>query len=108
MCNFYIMYWVDGDNLLKEDVCSSAGPPRYYFGSDPVCSVLTFILSFEWNQRIFFVEQNLNVDKIPSDAFRVPPPPNGPGPNEKLHGSHHMMSQHEKPHRRRISSFFEN
>lgn len=86
MCNFYIMYWVDGDNLLKEDVCSSAGPPRYYFGSDP----------------------NLNVDKIPSDAFRVPPPPNGPGPNEKLHGSHHMMSQHEKPHRRRISSFFEN
>lgn len=50
MCNYYIMYWVEGDQLLKESFCQSAGPPSYYFRND----------------------ENLNVDKIPADAFRVP------------------------------------
>lgn len=36
MCNFYMMYWVDGDQLLNDDVCTSSGPPHYYFGNDPV------------------------------------------------------------------------
>lgn len=40
MCNFYMMYWVDGDELLHEDVCSSPGPPNYYFGYDTVCIFL--------------------------------------------------------------------
>ena len=43
MCNFYMMYWVDGDQLLEENVCASRGPPYYYFAEDPVSS-LTFSL----------------------------------------------------------------
>ncbi|CAF1362695.1 unnamed protein product, partial [Didymodactylos carnosus] len=31
MCNFYIMYWVDGEELIDQGICNSAGPPRYYF-----------------------------------------------------------------------------
>jgi uncharacterized membrane protein (DUF106 family) len=38
MCNFYMMYWVDGDQLLHDDVCTSPGPPQYYFRHDSVCS----------------------------------------------------------------------
>ncbi|CAF1561509.1 unnamed protein product [Rotaria magnacalcarata] len=81
MCNFYMMYWVDGDQLLNEDVCSSSGPPRYYFGRD----------------------RHLNVDKIPEDAFHIPPPPNGAAPGGNLQGGHHMMMQHkEQSHKRRF------
>ncbi len=36
MCNFYIMYWVDGDQLLDDAVCHSEGPPYYYFRNDQV------------------------------------------------------------------------
>ena len=36
MCNFYMMYWVDGDQLLDENVCASPGPPEYYFALDEV------------------------------------------------------------------------
>jgi len=79
MCNFYMMYWVDGDQLLNDDVCTSPGPPQYYFRHD----------------------RHLNVDKIPENAFRIPPPPNGPAPGEPLLGGHHMMMQHKtKPHKR--------
>jgi len=45
----------------------------------------------------------LNIDKIPEDAFRIPPPPNGPAPGEPLQCGHHMMMQHkEKPHQRQF------
>ena len=40
MCNFYVMYWVEGDRLLHDDICTSPGPPRYYFGLDQVCLFL--------------------------------------------------------------------
>ena len=36
MCNFYIMYWVDSDRLLDDNVCTSPGPPQYYFSHDRV------------------------------------------------------------------------
>jgi hypothetical protein len=36
MCNFYIMYWVDGDQLLDDPICRSVGPPYYYFRNDQV------------------------------------------------------------------------
>jgi peptidylglycine monooxygenase len=29
MCNFYIMYYVDGDHQLSQDYCFSAGPPTW-------------------------------------------------------------------------------
>jgi peptidylglycine monooxygenase len=78
MCNFYMMYWVDGERLLEDDVCNSAGPPEYYFGRD----------------------RHLNTDKIPEDAFRIPPPPNGPEPGAPLQGGHHsMMKLQERPHK---------
>jgi len=70
-----MMYWVDGDELLDEAVCTSPGPPHYYFRRD----------------------RHLNVDNIPEDAFRIPPPPNGPAPGEPLQGGHHMMMQHKQP-----------
>lgn len=31
MCNFYIMYYVEGDHELSQDYCFSAGPPSWYW-----------------------------------------------------------------------------
>uniref|UniRef100_A0A915KXM6 Copper type II ascorbate-dependent monooxygenase C-terminal domain-containing protein n=1 Tax=Romanomermis culicivorax TaxID=13658 RepID=A0A915KXM6_ROMCU len=31
MCNFYVMYWTDGQETLKKHTCSSGGPPTYYW-----------------------------------------------------------------------------
>lgn len=29
MCNFYMMYWVDGDSIMKNGYCFSGGPPDW-------------------------------------------------------------------------------
>ena len=29
MCNFYIMYWVEGKKTVHPDVCFTAGPPDW-------------------------------------------------------------------------------
>jgi len=29
MCNFYVMYWVEGDKKLRNERCTSLGPPVY-------------------------------------------------------------------------------
>ena len=29
MCNFYMMYWVDGSEKLTNERCQSVGPPVY-------------------------------------------------------------------------------
>ena len=34
MCNFYMMYWVDGDAVLDDNQCQSPGPPRYYWAGE--------------------------------------------------------------------------
>ncbi|KRZ12071.1 putative peptidylglycine alpha-hydroxylating monooxygenase Y71G12B.4 [Trichinella pseudospiralis] len=34
MCNFYIMYFVQNGSILKDNTCTSAGPPIYYWGRD--------------------------------------------------------------------------
>lgn len=34
MCNFYLMYWVDGDRVLSENTCMSPGPPEYYWSKN--------------------------------------------------------------------------
>jgi len=31
MCNFYMMYWVDGEKLLNDATCLSPGAPNYYW-----------------------------------------------------------------------------
>jgi peptidylglycine monooxygenase len=31
MCNFYMMYYVDGDRILSDNTCFSPGPPNYYW-----------------------------------------------------------------------------
>jgi peptidylglycine monooxygenase len=31
MCNFYIMYYTSGKNLVKNPVCFTNGPPNWYF-----------------------------------------------------------------------------
>uniref|UniRef100_A0AC35UDU3 Peptidylglycine monooxygenase n=1 Tax=Rhabditophanes sp. KR3021 TaxID=114890 RepID=A0AC35UDU3_9BILA len=33
MCNFYLMFWIEGDNLPNKNTCYSEGPPNYYFNS---------------------------------------------------------------------------
>jgi peptidylglycine monooxygenase len=48
MCNFYMMYWVDGDKLLNEDVCTSPGPPKYYFRHDRVCLFFLFFFNIDF------------------------------------------------------------
>ncbi|VVC38980.1 Copper type II, ascorbate-dependent monooxygenase-like, C-terminal,Peptidylglycine alpha- [Cinara cedri] len=35
MCNFYVMYWVEGTEPLEQQVCVSEGSPRYYWKNDP-------------------------------------------------------------------------
>uniref|UniRef100_A0A1W7RA03 peptidylglycine monooxygenase n=1 Tax=Hadrurus spadix TaxID=141984 RepID=A0A1W7RA03_9SCOR len=35
MCNFYIMYYTNGDQILDQKYCFSAGPPNYYWDTDP-------------------------------------------------------------------------
>lgn len=32
MCNFYLMFWVDGTELPESRTCSSLGPPFYSWG----------------------------------------------------------------------------
>jgi peptidylglycine monooxygenase len=32
MCNFYLMFWVDGNKLPEQRACSSLGPPFYSWG----------------------------------------------------------------------------
>jgi len=34
MCNFYMMYWVDGTKLLDDNNCFSPGPPNYFWAKD--------------------------------------------------------------------------
>jgi peptidylglycine monooxygenase len=31
MCNFYLMYWMNGERNLKQKSCTSVGPPIYYW-----------------------------------------------------------------------------
>lgn len=38
MCNFYMMYYVDGDKILNFKDCFSYGPPVYYWGRDHLLS----------------------------------------------------------------------
>lgn len=34
MCNFYLMYYVDGDKILDRKNCFTYGPPQYYWNTD--------------------------------------------------------------------------
>ncbi|XGW20266.1 hypothetical protein V3C99_003798 [Haemonchus contortus] len=34
MCNFYMMYWTDGDRTMKDNVCYSPGAPLYHWSSE--------------------------------------------------------------------------
>jgi len=33
MCNFYLMYWVEGDRVLEQNTCFSSGSPNYRWAS---------------------------------------------------------------------------
>lgn len=35
MCNFYLMFYVGGDNMPIKRSCFTAGPPNYYWTNDP-------------------------------------------------------------------------
>ena len=50
MCNYYVMYWMSGDETLERPYCASPGPPRWSWLNDP----------------------SLDVDDVPSDASLVP------------------------------------
>ncbi|VDK72736.1 unnamed protein product [Litomosoides sigmodontis] len=34
MCNYYLMYWVLGDRILRDNTCYSPGPPEYHWSSE--------------------------------------------------------------------------
>lgn len=34
MCNFYMMYYVNGDTILNQKYCFTSGPPFYYWAND--------------------------------------------------------------------------
>ncbi|EJW87966.1 hypothetical protein WUBG_01124 [Wuchereria bancrofti] len=34
MCNYYLMYWVLGDRILRDNTCYSPGPPEYHWTSE--------------------------------------------------------------------------
>lgn len=34
MCNFYMMYWADGDAVMKDNTCFSPGAPAYHWSSE--------------------------------------------------------------------------
>ncbi|KAK0425057.1 hypothetical protein QR680_009008 [Steinernema hermaphroditum] len=34
MCNFYLMYWVEGSKTLRDNTCFSPGAPNYYWTSE--------------------------------------------------------------------------
>ncbi|KAM7285311.1 peptidylglycine alpha-hydroxylating monooxygenase-like [Ixodes scapularis] len=36
MCNFYMMYYTDGDKILEDNLCYSKGSPTYYWKTDPM------------------------------------------------------------------------
>ena len=50
MCNFYLMYWVEGDEIMNDNYCVSPGPPSWY-----------------WSDV-----RALHTENIPSDASVVP------------------------------------
>ncbi len=33
MCNFYLMYWVEGDHILQESYCVTQGPPHWHWSN---------------------------------------------------------------------------
>lgn len=39
MCNFYLMYWVDGDRTAKQKYCFSMGPPFFYWSRFPLFNI---------------------------------------------------------------------
>ncbi|KHJ94581.1 copper type II ascorbate-dependent monooxygenase domain protein [Oesophagostomum dentatum] len=34
MCNFYMMYWAEGDKVLKDNTCFSPGAPFYHWATE--------------------------------------------------------------------------
>jgi len=36
MCNFYLMYWSEGENVLSDNTCFSPGPPEYYWSRNGI------------------------------------------------------------------------
>lgn len=34
MCNFYMMYYTNGDKILEKKFCFTSGPPLYYWRYD--------------------------------------------------------------------------
>ena len=50
MCNFYVMYWVDGDELPTNAYCFTDGPPRW-----------------SWAQF-----EGIDTEQVPANASLVP------------------------------------
>ena len=51
MCNFYLMYWVEGTEIMKQTTCFSHGPPVYQEQQTLICKwfikkLFNFIIQF--------------------------------------------------------------
>lgn len=80
MCNFYIMYWVNGDRLVESNTCYSGGPPFWHFK----------------NFRANDGSKALNLEAIPENASEVPEAQqeelNRMQQSGGMHGMHHSSS----------------
>ena len=82
MCNFYIMYYVKGDRILRHNNCGSWGPPNWYLND--------------------FRDSNdnpLDLEKMPKDASEIPDDQkeilkNGGG--HAAHGNKHESMKEEE------------
>lgn len=85
MCNFYIMYWVNGENLLDNNVCFTNGPPFWHFEN------------FKTSKGI-----GLDEKMIPGDISEVPEVQKQEleiiEKSGGLHGMHHGTNTDENDH----------
>lgn len=87
MCNFYIMYWVDGENLLTNNMCYTGGPPHWYFKDFKGDTI-----------------KSLSMDEVPENASEVPDVQKeeleGMKNSGGMHGMHNMdhSNNHKMEH----------
>lgn len=86
MCNFYIMYWVDGENLLTNNMCYTGGPPHWYFKDFKGDTI-----------------KSLSMDEVPENASEVPDVQKeeleGMKNSGGMHGMHNMDHSKDNHHK---------
>ncbi len=59
MCNFYVMYYVNGEKLLSNNICMTYGPPYWHFDKFAVNFLFRLILKISCLHFDFCFSQDL-------------------------------------------------